>query len=1045
MKIENQFNKLTANVPGIICQLILKPEHCIQFRYVSLGCFKICELDPDELQQNPHLFEELIHPDDLEDYQASIARSLSNRSSWHWEGRIITTSGQIKWLSCSTSPPESQLPVDSPNSDEDNRTIYGVTHAYELTLDGLFIEITERKQAELSLIQQEIQLRAMFKAMTDLILVLDREGHILEVAPTNCPLLAQERLEWYGMALTDLMPANSANRLLATLRRSLETQQTLDVEYSITINENTNKSFSSTLDRPEANPSTVWLAAKVSPLNLDTVVWVARDITARKQSEEQLEQYRDTLEERVEQRTAELAEEVAERQQVEQSLRQHVQMLDLANDSIIILDLQGKIKYWNHGAHQLYGWTKQQAIDRNIHTLLQTQFDLPLSTIYEILKRDGYWEGELQQVKQDGTLVTVASRWTLQRDAWGHPAAVLEMNNDVTYRFETEMALRKSEELYRTLARNFPDGLVVLFDRHLCFTLAEGQELNKLRLLVKTLEGARPRDVFPLSASSLIEQHFQHALEGESNRFEIVLGDNDYLVQTLPVRNEQGYIVSGMALMQNITQRKRAEEAIRQSEARYREIAQREELINRLASQVRNSLELEQILEIAVGEIQSLLHVDQCLFSWYQSQGTESDQTAEASPSGYLNVVKEAKNGLLPSVLGCLPLATNDPLRANLLNLEQLRVNDILNHDDFNVNQLYETRGLRAVLLVPIKTAYGELGGVICTQLDGPRWWSDDEVELLHAATDQLAIAIGQAELYYQATSAAEQADRKAKELEETLKQLQRTQSQLIQSEKLSSLGQMVAGVAHEINNPVNFIYGNLVPARDYTADILRSIELYQTTYPEPPATIAEELDSMDLEFIRDDLPRLLDSMQIGAERIREIVLSLRNFSRVDEADMKIVDLHEGIDSTLMLLQNRLKSKGDRQPIEIEKNYGQLPNIHCYPGQLNQVFMNLLSNAIDALEEHEVDQPKITISTKISSNNEVAIELSDNGPGVPEALRTRLFDPFFTTKPVGKGTGLGLAISYQIIVEKHGGTIRCISQEGRGAMFAISIPLSINT
>ncbi len=1019
MKIENRFNKLTANVPGIICQLLLKPEHPIQFTYVSPGCTKICELDPDALEQHPLLFQELIHPDDLSEYKSSITTAIQNRSAWSWEGRIITTSGQIKWLACSTSPPDTQNSLEQQFLDD---LPYNFT-PHELLLDGLFIEVTERKQAELSLLQQETQLRALFKAMTDLILVLDREGHILEIAPTNCNLFTQDRLELYGMKISDLMPDENAHRLLANLRRSLETQKTIDVEYSMTLND-----------------QIFWLAAKVSPLDMDTVVWVARDITRRKESEGKLEQYRDTLEDRVAQRTAELAAEVEERQQVEQSLRQHVQMLDLANDSIMILGLEGTIKYWNHGAHKLYGWTKQQAINQNIHSLLQTEFSIPLPTIHKILQEQGYWEGELQQTKRDGTPVTVASRWTLQRDRQGRPAALLEINNDITYRFETEMALRKSEELYRTLAQNFPDGAVVLFDLDLRFTLAEGRELGKLRLAKDKLEGETPADIFPQSVSQLMEYHYQNALAGETEHFEISLGENFYLIQTLPVRNDDGYIMAGMALMQNITQRKRSEEAIRKSETRYREMAQREELINRLASQVRNSLNLDQILDIAVVEIQNLLQVDQCLFSWYQSQGEDTLQTPEFSPYGYVNVVKEAKTETLPTALGCFPVAADDPLLNNLLNLEMLQVDDVFSHEDPGIHQLYESRGYRAILFLPIKTAYGELGCVSCAHFDGPRRWTEDEVELLQTVTDQLAIAISQAELYRQATVAAENADRKAKELEETLRQLQRTQSQLIQSEKLSSLGQMVAGVAHEINNPVNFIYGNLVPARDYTADILGLLQLYQETFRDPPEQIEEEIEAIDLEFISEDLPRLLDSMQVGAERIREIVLSLRNFSRLDEAEMKKVDLHEGIDSTLMILQNRLKAKGDRPGVEVSKHYGKLPQIFCYPGQLNQVFMNLFSNAIDALEESNIAEPKITITTELIDNNQAVVKLKDNGPGIGEKVRQRLFDPFFTTKPVGKGTGLGLAISYQIIVEKHQGQLSCVSELGQGATFVIQIP-----
>ncbi|MBR8837244.1 MAG: PAS domain S-box protein [Stigonema ocellatum SAG 48.90 = DSM 106950] len=292
-----------------------------------------------------------------------------------------------------------------------------------------------------------------------------------------------------------------------------------------------------------------------------------------------------------------------------------------------------------------------------------------------------------------------------------------------------------------------------------------------------------------------------------------------------------------------------------------------------------------------------------------------------------------------------------------------------------------------------------------------------------------------------------------AQELETALHKLKHTQTQLIQSEKMSSLGQLVAGVAHEINNPVNFIYGNLNPANEYTQDLLSLLDLYRKHYPQPGAAIEEFADIIELEFLRSDLPKLFKSMMIGAERIRDIVLSLRSFSRLDEAEMKAVDIHEGIDSTLMIIQSRLKSTDQRPKIEVIKEYGNLPLVECYAGQLNQVFMNILVNAIDALEESLVrgrwatkkqlktDNPRIYIRTQLAAPNEVTIRIADNGLGIPEDIKSQLFNPFFTTKPIGKGTGMGLAISYQIITERHSGSIECISQPGVGAEFVIRIPL----
>lgn len=294
------------------------------------------------------------------------------------------------------------------------------------------------------------------------------------------------------------------------------------------------------------------------------------------------------------------------------------------------------------------------------------------------------------------------------------------------------------------------------------------------------------------------------------------------------------------------------------------------------------------------------------------------------------------------------------------------------------------------------------------------------------------------------------QLKQQAVDLEQALQELQRTQTQMVQSEKMSSLGQLVAGVAHEINNPVNFIYGNLLHANEYTQDLLNLLALYQQHYPNPHSAIQQEVTAIDLEFLMADLPKLLVSMKVGADRIQKIVSSLRSFSRLDEAEVKDVDIHEGIDSTLMILHNRLKSKAEYPAIQIVKDYGILPKIECYAGQLNQVFMNVLSNAIDALEEQNQQrspaevaaQPSIvTIQTRSSDRETVAIQIADNGPGMPETVQKRLFDPFFTTKAVGKGTGMGMSISHQVITERHKGSLQCFSVPDQGATFVIEIPI----
>jgi len=337
---------------------------------------------------------------------------------------------------------------------------------------------------------------------------------------------------------------------------------------------------------------------------------------------------------------------------------------------------------------------------------------------------------------------------------------------------------------------------------------------------------------------------------------------------------------------------------------------------------------------------------------------------------------------------------------------------------------------------------------------DGRIIWISENARAVRSATGEV--------LYYEGTveditdrKQAEVALRRsearfreqAAQLESALHQLQRTQDSLAKTEKMSSLGELVAGVAHEIKNPVSFVCGNITHAIDYVQDLLYLISLYQQHYPRPVEAIAQASEEMDLEFAISDLPRTLESMQVGADRIHQIVLSLRNFSHNDETLKRPVDIHQGIDSTLLILQNRLKLTSGHREIEICKEYGDLPLVECYGGQMNQVFMNILSNAIDALEEAQdkndvqCPSPQINIGTRVVDGHSVLISIADNGPGIPPAVSQRLFDPFFTTKPVGKGTGMGLSISYEIVTKKHGGKLSCISAPGQGASFAIAIPI----
>ncbi len=463
----------------------------------------------------------------------------------------------------------------------------------------------------------------------------------------------------------------------------------------------------------------------------------------------------------------------------------------------------------------------------------------------------------------------------------------------------------------------------------------------------------------------------------------------------------------------------------------------REQALNQVSQAIRSSLNLNTIFSTAVCEIGKLLDIDHVQIVHYLPE-----------QKLWLNVSEYRKSPDLPPTLGLKIPDENNPIAQQIKKLEIVKIHDAESCED-PINKDFAQTFPGAWLLVPLHINSLVWGSLSLVKNTRPYHWSDFEVEFICSIANQIAIAIQQAELYEQSRIATAKALTQAHQLEQTLQTLQKAQAQLVQSEKMSSLGQLVAGVAHEINNPVNFIYGNLAHASEYAQDLLSLLQIYQHHYPNPQPEIQSKIEAIELDFLITDLPKLLASMKIGAERICAIVSSLRNFSRLAQSDLKAVDIHEGIDSTLTLLQNRLKAQGKNPGIQVIKEYGNLPAIECYAGQLNQVFMNLLVNAIDAIEESSTSNNsslvnknrQIRIRTEILNSNQVMIRIADNGAGMTDDVKAKLFDPFFTTKPVGAGTGLGLSISYQIVVEKHSGQLYCQSELGQGTEFVIQIPL----
>jgi signal transduction histidine kinase len=449
--------------------------------------------------------------------------------------------------------------------------------------------------------------------------------------------------------------------------------------------------------------------------------------------------------------------------------------------------------------------------------------------------------------------------------------------------------------------------------------------------------------------------------------------------------------------------------------------------LNEIAKRLKTTFEPREILEIAIEFMLYDLNFERCLI-------LNRDSTASAAFQallwdGYEDDFAPIDLQLSSSDWPCFDALTDgqefvlSPIDAPI----EPNLSDILGVDEFILCLVQSANSATQYLIVLGNTARrAKLFSRVTAE--------SDYLVVLSNLLAQISGAIGQARLYQATRDQAET-------LQATISKLQTTQSQLIQTEKMSSLGQLVAGIAHEVNNPINFISGNLNYANTYTNDLFKLISAYQQSHPEASASVQTTLAEIDFDFLQTDFPQVISSMQIGANRIQEIVLSLRNFSRMDESEFKDVNIHEGIDSTLLILQHRLKASHERPMINLVKQYAELPLIKCAAGLVNQVFMNLISNAIDAMEGTDQRSPEIQICTAME-NDGILIKIIDNGPGIPEHLRHRLFDPFFTTKPVGKGTGLGLSISYQIITEKHTGKLECHSTIGLGTGFWIWLPLN---
>ncbi|MUG91551.1 PAS domain S-box protein [Scytonema sp. UIC 10036] len=814
-----------------------------------------------------------------------------------------------------------------------------------------------------------------------------------------------------------------------------------------------------------------WLSWNATASGDERLIYaVARDITARKENEVSQQQY------------------IKELEALKFALNIH--------SLVAITDRYGRVTYANEKFCEVSKYSKEELIGQD-HRIVNSGYHSQdfFKNLWRTISQGNLWKGEIKNKAKDGTYYWVDTLIVPFLDKVGKPYQYVAIRTDITQRKLSELALLERSRLSllsaeinlaisqssslpeilqsctKTLSQYLDTAFVCIWtfenqthqiqlqagirctDRT-CQTLTNSQDFPNHAVLANSIIGLMTKNNQALFNEEITLKNEEYFLEPFLSNFllaayPLIIEQQSIGILALfskelfsnPTHNLLNWIANSVAV------------AIDRIWAREELLSRREALLLRLASQIRNSLELNTILATAVSEIRSLLQIDRCYFLRYLPN----------LPQPTLTITHEARNSDLPTMLGNIPVQ-KVPFLVNILLNGELLCIDAINSTcfiDCYTQEFLSKFGIQAQILLPVKNNSGEFGAIVCSHSCEKRIWSHSEISLLQAVTDQLAIAIDHAQLYRESCAATLAAQTHAEKLSETLQKLQETQAQLIQHEKMSSLGQLVAGVAHEINNPVNFIHGNITHASEYIQDLLELLKLYNQHYPYPAPEIRYFGEEIEIEFLADDLSKLLSSMKLGTNRIREIVLSLRNFSRLDEAAKKPVDIHEGLENTLLILQHRLKS--NKCNISLVKEYNHLPLVDCYPGQLNQVFMNILTNAIDALEEGNghgamgieitpntqcpmptAHSPTIHISTAVTSNNFALIQIADNGFGMTEDIRKRLFDPFFTTKPVGKGTGLGLSISYQIIVEKHGGSLKCISEPGKGTEFLIQIPISSN-
>ncbi|MFB2834808.1 PAS domain S-box protein [Floridanema evergladense] len=986
----HRLKQIAQHIPGVIYQFRMRSDGTFHFPYASEGLREIYGFSPEEVQDNCLKVFTVIHSEDLDRVTQSILKSAENLTPWYCEYRVCLPDGRTLWL----------LGHATPEREPDGSTLW---HGYIRDITEQQAVLRDRKQAENMLRESEGIWRTLVDVTPAAVAMFDRQMRYL--------LANQAWYQQYGLENTEII-GRSHYEIFPDVP-----QKWKDIHARCLTGIS------------QKNDADFWLRADG---NSDWVRWEIRPWIDRQGEIGGLLMY---------------TEVITDRKQAEAKLIEITQLqqavLDGANYTIISTDPNGIIKTFNAAAERLLGYSSAEVVDKVtpaiLHdleevkqraTALSIELGQPIEPGFEVFVAKARLgiadEHEWSYIHKDGSRFPVLLSVTPLRDREGTITGFLGIANDITERKQAEVELKEVSE---RLSFALKSGKMGCWEWDIIQnTLDWDDRMYELYGVTKESDARLVYDIWATGLHpddrEITETIIRQAVLGEAEydpEFRVVHPDGSvHFIKAFGLvrRDAQGNALKMIGVNFDISDRKRQEQALRL-------------IVEGTAAKTGEAFfqtcvqYLAQVLEVRYAFIAVFVDSEKLVantLAFWAGDDFGDNFTYNLACSPCENVKTPDALCIYPNSVQSLFPEDNDLVTLQVESYAGLPI----------INGNGDRLGLLAVLdtkpMAEELTMQAAILKIFATRAGA-------EIERIEAE------AVRQSEIKLR---------QKTEELEATLKQLQATQMQLIQAEKMSSLGQLVAGIAHEINNPVSFIYSNIQFATDYATDLVNLIQLYQEHYPSPPAAISDFIKNIDFEYVNNDLSKLLLSMKTGATRIRDIVKSLRTFSRLDEADLKKIDIHENLESTLAILQNRLNDRASNSEIQVVKNYGKLPLVECYGGLLNQVFMNLLLNAIDAIEQHRESlepteklayQGQITITTSITSENQFVISIHDNGCGMSPEIQEKIFNPFFTTKPVGKGTGMGLAISYQIVTKNHPGSLRCFSTPRKGTEFRIELPI----